>query len=175
MSAVAIGFSNFCAGFDLDDRELLLLRDEQLLAVERHLEPVGIVEHRLLFALLEVEEDDRALLVARAGARQAAVEQLALDRLQVGVVAGLRRQHDGARLEAVEIDVDVRAGAGGRFSAGFRPGFFVRLPLSVCRLRLALAFSASLRAASGDLTSLRSGTATSCVGLGYVHELSKLP
>jgi hypothetical protein len=35
--------------------------------------------------------------------------------------------------------------------------------------------SASLRAASGDLTSRRSGTATICVGLAYVHELSNVP
>ena len=37
------------------------------------------------------------------------------------------------------------------------------------------AFSTSLRAASGDVTSFRSGRTTSRVGFGYVQLLSKLP
>ena len=97
----------FLRRLDVEDRELALARDEHLLAVEGHLEVVGIVEHRLLFALREIEVHDRALVVARAGARLAPVKQLAFDGLEAPVVARLRRQHDGARFEAVDVDVDV--------------------------------------------------------------------
>ena len=68
-----------------------------------------------------------------------------------------------AGLEAVEIDVDV----GGRrrcFAAGLLVLLLVS-SLSLSGFGSALAFGV-VAASSGDLTSLRSGTATSCVGLG---------
>src|SRR5262249_47865554 len=71
----------------LDDRVLLFLRREQLLAVERDLDGVGIVENRLPFALLEMEEAARALLLVRAGARLAAIDDLAFCRREVRVRA----------------------------------------------------------------------------------------
>jgi hypothetical protein len=86
------------------------LSHEQFPGVERHLEAIRLVEDRLLLALREVEVDNRTLLVARAGPRQPAVEQLALDGQQVGVVARLGRQDHTAGFEAIDIDVDVRRG-----------------------------------------------------------------
>ena len=97
---------------DVEDRELVLDHDEHLPAVRGGLEPVGLIEDCFLLALREVEIHNRVLLLPRSGARGATVQQLALDRLQVGVVASLWRQHDRARLEAVEIDIDVRGSRG---------------------------------------------------------------
>src|SRR5262249_61349507 len=86
-------------------RVLLAAGDEHLFAVERDPEAVRVLENRFLLALVEIEVDDRALLVVYAGAWRPSVEQLALHRLQVRVAPRFRRQHDGARLEPIEIDV----------------------------------------------------------------------
>jgi hypothetical protein len=145
----------------LDDRELLLAGDEHLLAVERHLERVGIVEDRLLLARLESRSrrsgsSPRACRRAAYGGRAAC-----LHRLQIGVGPDFGGSTTRSRLEAIESIVDVPAAAVSR-------GLVVAFRRLSCRLRLLVGvergFSASLRAASGDLTSLRSGTATSCVG-----------
>ena len=102
------GFLELLSRLDVEDGVFPLADDEHLLAVGRSLERVRVVQHGLFLALREVEVDDRVLLVARAGTRLAPVQELALDRLEIGVIAGLRRQHDAARFEPVELDVHDR-------------------------------------------------------------------
>ena len=121
----------------------------------------GVLEHGLLFTFGEIEEHDRTLGLGGPGPRLALIEQLAFDRLKARVVPRRRRQHDGARLEAVEIDVHVLdfdrllAAAGRRaFTAGslsgsglFASSFFGSSFFGSSFFALD---SASLRACSGD-------------------------
>ena len=73
MSARSIGLSNVCFSFTSTTANLRLLRRQHLLAVERHLEPVGIVEDRFLLALLEIE--DRRPGSSRRACRRAAARR----------------------------------------------------------------------------------------------------
>ena len=95
-------------GLDLDDRELAFLDGEDLLAICRRFEAVRIIDDGLLFALVEVVEEHRALVGARARAGPARVQELALHGEQRAVVARLQRQDDGAALEPVVVDGDLR-------------------------------------------------------------------
>ena len=174
MSAVAIGFSNFCAALISRIANCPLAGDQHLLAVGRHLERRPASSSTVFSSRSAKSKKTIGLFVsAGAGARLPPVQQLALDRLEVGVVAGLRRQDDGARLEAVEIDVDVLGV--GRFRRGF-VGLLLVFSASSVFASAFFCFSGFVRLgadsrrrcarASGDWTSLRSGTATSCVGFG---------
>jgi len=60
--------SNFCFS-DVDDRRNRCLATQALLAVEVTRNPSASSSPRLFLAVVEVEIDDRDLLVARAGAR----------------------------------------------------------------------------------------------------------
>ena len=131
MSAVAIGFSNFC-GVLISRIAIAALRMSTSIFLPSAVTSKPPASSSTGFSSRSVKSkiDDRALGVGGSGARQAAEEQLALDRLQIRVIAGRRRQHDGARLEAVEVDVDVLH-LGGRLavssflaSSFFSSGFF---------------------------------------------------
>ena len=160
MSSSAIGLSNVCFSLTSTIANFFLLLDEHLLAVEGDLEPVGIVEDRLLLARLQIEVHDRALLVVGAGARRSAVEQLALHRLQIGVAARLRRQHHRRAARSRSRSMSTSAGGGG-LSAGFSSSFFSLVLVRVERRVLGvvarrerrlhvLAAAAPRRAASGS-------------------------
>ena len=113
-------FLHLLPGSDVDDREAAFGHRQELAAVGRYRVPVGVVEDRLLLALLEVPEDDRRGPFGGAGSGQAPVEDLALDRCRVVVAARLRRQHDRPRLEAFEVDLHRR-----------RLGLLLRVPGAV--------------------------------------------
>src|ERR1051325_711636 len=105
------------AGLEIDDREALLLCDEQLLPVRRKQGGAGAVQDRFLLAVLQVPVHDRALLVRRARPWKTPIHLFPAGRLQIRVVAGLGRQHDQSFLEPREIDVH-RLRGGRRLALG---------------------------------------------------------
>jgi len=84
----------------LEDGVVAAFAHQQLLPPGGQLEEIRILDHDLLFALLQVVEGDGLLFLARAHARTAVKEQLAGDRCKGAKAPGLGRQNHHTLLKA---------------------------------------------------------------------------